>query len=103
VASLPGDFRKIPAGHSRGYVRASIPGTEEAVLAPAQTPQTAEVSRTTEAPKVIYADDAPEFTKIEGVNVYRVSNTTFDVFRVDGKYYLCHEAVWFMADDPNGP
>jgi len=105
VTSLPADFHSIPAGHPRGHVRASIPGTEEAALAVAQAqiPQTAEVSRAIEAPKVIYAGNAPEFAKIEGVNVYLVTNTTFDVFRVDGKYYLCHEAVWFVADDPNGP
>ncbi|MEO1660315.1 MAG: hypothetical protein AAFR51_04960 [Pseudomonadota bacterium] len=105
VTALPADFQSIPAGHPRGHVRASIPGTEEATLAVAQAqiPQTAEVSRTIDAPKVIYAGDAPEFAKIEGVNVYLVTNTIFDVFRVDGKYYLCHEAVWFVADDPNGP
>ena len=73
-------------------------------MAQAQIPQTAEVSRTTEAPKVVYAGGTPEFaTRIEGVNVYLVTNTTFDVFRVDGKYYLCHDAVWFVADSPNGP
>ena len=105
VTSLPAEFQSIPAGHPRGHVRASIPGTEEAALAVAQAqiPQTAEVSRTTEAPKVIYAGDVPKFTRIDGINVYRATNTTFDVFRVDGKYYLCHDAVWFVADNPNGP
>ena len=105
VTSLPAEFQSIPAGHPRGHVRASIPGTEEAALAVAQAqiPQTAEVSRTIEAPEVVYAGGTPEFAKIEGVNVYLVTNTTFDVFRVDGKYYLCHDAVWFVAEDPNGP
>ena len=105
VTSLPDDFLKIPAGHPRGHVRASIPGTPEAALAvaQAQVPQTADVSRTTEAPVVIYAGDNPEFARIERTNVYRATNTSFDVFRVDGMYYLCHNAVWFVAADPKGP
>lgn len=104
VESLPAEFQSIPAGHPRGHVRVSVPGTEEAKLAviQAQIPQTAEVSRTVEAPVVVYADGEPEFKKIEGIDVYRVSNSTFDVFRVDGKYYLCHDAVWFVANGPNG-
>lgn len=104
VSSLPTEFQSIPAGHPRGHVRVSIPGTDEAKLAviQAQIPQTAEVARSIEAPVVIYGNDEPVFEKVEGIDVYMASNSTFNVFRVDGKYYLCHEAVWFVADEPHG-
>lgn len=105
VSSLPAEFQSIPAGHPRSHVRVSIPGTEEARLAviQAQIPQTAEVVRTIEAPKVIYGNEEPKFNKIDGVNVYLASNSTFNVLRVDDRYYLCHEAVWFVSDEPSGP
>ena len=105
VPTTPQSFRQIPADHPRASVRASIAGTPEAAkaVADAQVPQTAEVSRETEAPTVTYAGDDPDFEKIEGVDVYRATNTTFDVFRIGDVYYLCHDAVWFVSDTPNGP
>ncbi|MEL6567666.1 MAG: hypothetical protein AAFQ22_04550 [Pseudomonadota bacterium] len=105
VPTTPASFQQIPADHARSGVRASIAGTPEAAkaVAEAQIPQTAEVSRQTAAPTITYAGDAPDFEKIEGVDVYRATNTTFDVFRIDALYYLCHDGVWFVSDTPNGP
>ena len=105
VRTTPESFQQIPADHARSGVRASIAGTPEAAkaVAEAQIPQTAEVSRETAAPTVTYAGDAPDFERIEGVDVYRATNTTFDVFRIGEVYYLCHDAVWFVSDTPNGP
>ena len=105
VHSTPDSFRQIPSDHARSSVRASIAGTPEAAkaVAEAQIPQTAEVSRETAAPTVTYAGDVPDFEKIEGVDVDRATNTTFDVFRIGETYYLCHDAVWFVSDTPNGP
>ncbi|MEL7546177.1 MAG: hypothetical protein AAGJ84_05970 [Pseudomonadota bacterium] len=104
VETAPEAFQKIPSDHPRAYVRASVAGTPEAALAvaQAQVPQTAEVSRETQAPDVHYAGE-PNFEKIEGADVLRATNTTFDVFFVEGRYYLCHDAVWFVADEPSGP
>ncbi|MEO1490309.1 MAG: hypothetical protein AAFR88_12870, partial [Pseudomonadota bacterium] len=104
VAQVPESFQAIPADHSRAYVRASVAGTPEAnrAIAEAMIPQTAEVSRTTSAPDVRYAGDTPKFEQIGGTNVYRATNTSFDVFRVGDDYYLCYEAVWFTAKDPSG-
>ena len=30
-------------------------------------------------------------------------NTSFQVFRFDGAYYLCHNAVWFTGISATGP
>jgi len=30
-------------------------------------------------------------------------NTSQLVIRINGRYYLCHEAVWYVADGPSGP
>jgi hypothetical protein len=86
-------------------VRASVAGTPEATLAvaEAQLPETAAVSRDTEPAPVLYAGDAPEFEQIDDLEVYRVVNTTSDVFRVGELYYLCENAVWFVSDAADGP
>lgn len=104
VKTAPRAFQEIPAGHPRSHIRASVAGTPEATraVAQAQVPQTAEVSRETQAPRVQYAGE-PQFEKIKGADVLRATNTTFDVFWVDDFYYLCHEAVWFVSETPNGP
>ncbi|MEO0698713.1 MAG: hypothetical protein AAFY81_03230, partial [Pseudomonadota bacterium] len=83
VKQAPESFQAIPADHERAYVRASVAGTPEAgrAIAEAMVPQTAEVSRTTSAPEVRYADDKAEFEPVEGTDVYRATNTSFDVFR----------------------
>ena len=105
VTSLPAEFSDIPAAHARAHVRASVPGTLEANLAvvQAQIPQTAEVSRETPAPEVVFAGGEAVFEKIDGADVYRATNTTFDVFRVGDSFYLCHDAIWFQAQDSDGP
>jgi len=102
---LPEAFAAIPEDHARAHVRASVPGTAEAELAVAQAqiPQTAEVSRETAAPDVVFAGGEAVFEKLDGVDVYRATNTTFDVFRVGDAYYLCHDAIWFVAQSPDGP
>ena len=56
--SLPEDFKKIPAEHAIGNLRASIPGTREAeeAIIQASIPQTAKVNKKTiKAPEVTYA------------------------------------------------
>jgi hypothetical protein len=30
-------------------------------------------------------------------------NTSFQIIRVGGEYYACHQAVWFVAGSPTGP
>ncbi len=101
---LPEDFAKIPAGHTAASVRVSVAGTpeaEEAVLL-ANIPQKAEVNRADATVTVTYNGE-PEFRKVTGTNVYYAANTTFDVFRVDSRYYVCFQGVWFEAGSAQGP
>jgi hypothetical protein len=65
-------------------------------------PNTASVPRGLKAPKVRYSGH-PKFETIKGTQVSRAVNTPFDILRVGDRYYLCHEAVWFESDRPEGP
>jgi hypothetical protein len=105
TASLPEDFAKIPKGHPRARVLASVPGTPEASTAIllAQVPRTARVdAKNLKAPDVKY-DGQPKFKKIEGTSVSYAENSGFDVLEVGNQYYLCYQGVWFTAAKPEGP
>jgi hypothetical protein len=102
---LPEDFKKIPLEHPRSRVRASIPGTDEAIEAVliAGIPHTARVNvKETKAPEVVYQGD-PKFEAIEGTTVARAVNTDKDILKTGDVYYMCFEAVWFTSKSPNGP
>jgi hypothetical protein len=103
--SLPEDFKKIPLEHERSRVLASVPGTDQAVEAIllAQIPQTARVSKKElKAPEVNFNGD-PQFAAIEKTTVERAVNTDKDVFKVGGKFYMCHQGVWFTGPSASGP
>src|SRR6185436_18010672 len=99
---LPADFKKIPLEHPRSRVLASVPGTDqanEAVLL-AEIPQTARVNKNElKAPDVEYQGN-PDFQPIEGTDLARAVNTDKDVIKVGDLYYMCFQAVWFMARSP---
>jgi hypothetical protein len=100
-ASLPEDFKKIPEDSDTADVLASIPGTDaakEAVIM-ASIPQKAAVSRADVTVVVTY-DGAPQFKPIETTTVQYAYNTPYNVFLVDGKYYCCYNAVWFVSPQP---
>ncbi len=102
-AALPEDFKKIPDDSEVGDVLAAVPGTNaanEAVIL-ASVPQKATINRTEVTVNVIY-DGAPQFKPIETTTVQYAYNTPFNVFLVDGKYYCCHNAVWFVSPQPTG-
>lgn len=101
---LPADFRRIPESHECGRVLASVPSTDQAKEAAIenQIPRMAQVDRKA-ATLVVSYDGEPSFARIEGTAVEYADNTTFDVFRCEGKVYCCYEAVWFVADAPTGP
>ena len=104
--TLPEDFKKIPADHAIGPVRASIPGTREAeeAIIQASIPQTAKINtKTAKAPEVIYAGGKPEFQPITSTTLKRAANTAQDVIQVKDEYYLCYEGVWFVSKSPTGP
>ncbi|MGA1676964.1 MAG: hypothetical protein ACO377_11095 [Pseudomonadales bacterium] len=101
---LPSDFLAIPAEGPRGFVRVSVPGTPEAeqALLEANIPQQREVDRNTTPPTVVYAGP-PEFDRIEASDLYYAVNTSFDVLRLNGRYYVCHQGLWYVSTNPDGP
>jgi hypothetical protein len=106
--SLPDEFKKIPLEHERSRVLASIPGTPEATEAIllASIPRTARVKKSdVKAPDVVYAGGKPEFQAIEGAqgNLQRVVNSDKDIIKFGDLYYMCFQAVWFIAKSPDGP
>ena len=98
---LPSAFDDIPEDSDWGHVLSSVPGTIQAKEAAIQTmiPQTAQLSRDTEAPKVTYTGD-PKFKKIEGSEVSYATNSQYDVIHYDDRYYLCYQGAWFWSAYP---
>ena len=82
-----------------------MPGTpqaQEAVIR-GHIPQTARVERgKVDAPKVTYKG-APEWKPIEGTPLAYAGNSPYDVLKAGDRYYLCYQAVWFVAKSPEGP
>ncbi len=100
---LPGSFSEIPPESELGHLRASIPGTEESqeALLEQYIPQTATVDR--EATLDVEYDGDPEFEPIEETALEYAINTAASVIKIDDQFYACDNAVWFVADDPEGP
>ncbi len=81
-----------------------MPGTPQAQEAVIQghIPQTARVEREkVEAPTVTYKG-APEWKPIDGTSLAYAGNSPYDVLKVGDLYYLCFQAVWFVAKQPGG-
>jgi len=102
--SLPADFSRIPGGHPKSAVLASVPGTPEAhdAVVAAQVPQTATVDRRKTTFTATY-DGEPKFKQIPGTDMSYGVNSPSDVIKARGKYYAVSNGVWFVADDPLGP
>jgi len=104
VEDLPGEFNKIPEDSELGTVLYAVPGTDvarEAVL-DAQVPQTAAIEKAKASINIEY-DGEPEFEKIDGTDMRWARNTVTPVIQVNQGYYAVDEAVWFTANNPNGP
>ncbi len=107
--SLPDAFQTIPDGENqpKSYVRASVPGTREASEAAlvASIPRKAAIQRGSEDAldlEVSYAGE-PQFVPIEDTGIEMAINTSFQVLRYEGVYYLCHNATWLTAFSAEGP
>lgn len=110
--TLPAVFQAIPPGdgaevHAKSHVRSSVPGTQEAWEAAltASIPRKADIRRGSEKAlnlEVAYAGD-PVFAPIDDTGIDLAVNTTYQVLRYDGVYYLCHNAAWLTAPSANGP
>lgn len=102
---LPEDFGEIPPQGSKGNVLVSVRGTPEAdeAVVKASIPQTATVDRASTSVTVSY-DGAPVFKDIPGTSgVKFATNTSFDVFLVESRYFCCHQGIWFDASAATGP
>ena len=101
--SLPSDFKNIDESSPVSNLRAHVSGTKEAKAAVLESliPQTAEIPRT-ESIEVVY-DGKPTFKKIEGTNLLYALNTDKDVLYVNGSFYACENAVWYISKNPQGP
>ena len=101
---LPASFAKIPPDSEMSHVLTFVAGTKDAkeAVLDSQIPQTAAVKRS-EAKLTVTYDGKPKFEKIEGTDIKYAVNTSYSVIKVKKKYYACHQAVWFVADDPLGP
>jgi len=100
---VPSSFKSIPPDSAVGEVRTFVAGTEEAAdaLADAQIPQTTAVKRD-QTIQVTY-DGEPKFKAIEGTSIAYAVNTSFSVIQDSGKYWCCHQGVWYVAPSPKGP
>ncbi len=97
---LPQDFAKIPADSPKASVLASVPDTKQArqAVITSQIPETAAVTRKDAKLSVRY-DGEPQFKPVEGTSLEYAVNTSTDVIHAEGKYYACHDAVWFVSAD----
>lgn len=101
---LPTAFAQIPEGSNKDGVLAHVAGTAAATEAvrDAQIPQTASVDRRTASVDVTYDGD-PRFDRVPGTNVEQAVNASTVVLRIDGRYHVCDNAVWFNGNTPHGP
>ncbi len=103
---LPPDFSNIPDDSPKENVKASIPGTPqalEAVIA-AHIPQTATVSRKDAKLNPVRFDGDPQFKPLEGTPLQYVVNTATPIIRVDATtFYAVENGVWFKAGSVKGP
>ncbi|MBY0275120.1 hypothetical protein K2Z84_07255, partial [Candidatus Binatia bacterium] len=107
TGDLPPDFAAIPADSPMGFVRASVPGTDEAkdAVLLAQVPTTATIEDPAALAKQASAtyDGPPKFEPIAGTSLAYASNTPEKVIKVGDLYYLCLQGVWFVSTTPQGP
>ncbi len=84
---------------------AAVAGTDEARLAAleASMPRKATIARSQgQIVTVLYEGD-PEFQPIEGTSIQRAVNSAHEVLLIGNLYYLCANAVWYVAEAPKGP
>lgn len=103
-ATLPPDFAAIPDGDASDFVKASVPGTQEAkdAVLLASVPSTTTVQMSETPVQVVY-NGQPKFVAVAGTPVQYAVNTATSVFLVDGTYYCCDQGVWFVSPTPAGP
>ena len=97
-------FAAIPEDSEKSNVLPFVAGTAEAeqALADAAIPHTVAIKRSEGTFEAVY-DGPPDFEPIPETPIRAATNTYQSILFVDDRYYACDEAVWFVADSPNGP
>lgn len=101
---LPKSFGGISESSEKGKVLPFVAGTRQAQEASmdAQIPQTAAIKRNEASLTVVY-DGEPRFEPIPKTTIEQAVNTQETVLRIGDRYFCCHQAVWYVADSPEGP
>jgi len=102
---LPEVFATIPEDHEKSHVLVAVPNSDEARLAmlEALIPRKATVSRDAGKDVNVFFQGDPQFELIPGTTVERATNSYNDILRVGNQYYLCDNAVWYVAASTDGP
>jgi hypothetical protein len=104
--ALPPAFAQIPESSPKGYVLASVAGTQRAQEArmDAYVPQTTAVHRDAGSSLTVTYDGDPQFVPVaDGSPLTYASNCADPVVRTDNTYYCCHQAVWYQSTVAVGP
>jgi hypothetical protein len=101
---LPSEFANIPESSPKADVLAFVAGTDQAKDAVMDTviPQTEEITRGDAKIDVTY-DGEPRFTTIAGSQVQYAENTSHQVVRTAGRFYLCEQGAWYVSSAATGP
>ncbi len=104
-SNLPEDFAKIPDDHELAFVKATVPGTDEAkdAVLLASVPQATYVDATAAPTLEVSYKGEPDFQPIPTTSVSYAVNSPFAVFRVNNGYFCCDQGVWFSAPAAAGP
>ncbi len=102
--ALPATFADIPEDSEQSHLLAFVAGTDQAreALMDNKIPQTAAVKRGPAKLEIDY-DGTPKFKRIEGTQMEYAINTSYSVLKIDGRYWVCHQAVWYEGPGPQGP
>jgi hypothetical protein len=102
---LPADFQNIPDDSELAFIKASVPGTEEAkdAVLLASVPQSTYVDSTKAPTLTVSYKGEPVFQPIPPTSVKYAVNSPNSVFLVNNGYYCCDQGVWFSATTANGP
>jgi hypothetical protein len=105
-SKLPPDFAKIPDDSPKENVKASIPGTQQALEAVIANhiPQTATVRRAQVKLNPPQFDGEPKLVPLEGTKLQYVINTATPILCADAtNYYAVENGVWFKSASLKGP